>query len=91
MHIILSFLCQKLSKRTSFGVELDFGEEEGGFFSDELMSFENISEVVFVHSSGVPLESESTTDERLIGIESNKSLIVSNVEWLSEKVHGTVH
>ena len=80
-----------LVNRTSFSVELDFCEEEAGFFSDECMGIEDISEVVFVHSLCVPLESESTTDERLISIESNEGLVVSNVEWLSEKVHVAVH
>ena len=80
-----------LIQRTSFSVKLDFGEEEGSFFSDELVSFKNISEVIFVHSLCVPLKSESTTNEGLISIESNESLIVSNIEWLTEKVHATIH
>ena len=78
-------------KRTSFSVELNFCEEICSFFSDELMSFEDIGEVVFVHSLCVPLESESTTNERLISIKSNKSLIVSDIEWLREEVHLAVH
>ena len=91
-HRIPTFICQNISgQRTSFSVELDFCEEIVGFFSDELMGFENISEIVFVHSSCVPLESESTTNERLISIKSNEGLVVSNVEWLSEKVHVAVH
>ena len=78
-------------KFTSFSVKLDFGKEICGFFSDELMSFEDICEVVFVHSSCVPLKSETTTNERLISIESNEGLVISDIEWLREKVHLSVH
>ena len=76
---------------TSVGVEHDTVEKMVCCLGDEFMGFENIGEVIFVHFVWVPFESETTTNEWLISIESNDGVVISDIIWSGEKVHLSVN
>ena len=75
---------------TSSRVEEDIGEQKFGGCGNELVSLENISEVIVVEFVRVPDQGETTTDQALISVEADDGVVVADVVWGGEEVHLTV-